>query len=120
MIPGIKSNWHQVYSHIGQTIELPNTETHGFLLPTFFIQPVCKDFFLALEMFATKIACIISIKISYLLIYALWMYVIDYNQIWIDTVRFITLMVFIFKYIKCREYIVCEYRRAKYVYFTIK
>ena len=46
--------------------------------------------------------------------------IIDYNQIWIDTVRFITLMVFIFKYIKCREYIVCEYRRAKYVYFTIK
>lgn len=82
MIPGIKSNWHQVHcTATGHTIELPNTETHGFLLPTFFIQPVCKDFFLALEMFATKIACIISIKISYLLIYGSWIHVINYNQI---------------------------------------
>lgn len=87
---------------MGQTIELgyptlKRMDSFCPLLPTFFIHPVCKDFFLALEMFATKIAFIISIKISYLLIYGLWMYVIDYNQIWIDTVRLITLMVF--KYI---------------------
>ena len=45
-------------------------------------------------------------------------YVIDYNQIWIDIQYVLSLLWF--SNIFNAANIVCEYRRAKYVYFTIK
>ncbi|KAK4007992.1 hypothetical protein OUZ56_013151 [Daphnia magna] len=40
------------------TVELADTGRHGFILPASFIQPVCEDFFPALEVFVDKVATI--------------------------------------------------------------
>ncbi|KAI9553940.1 hypothetical protein GHT06_019211 [Daphnia sinensis] len=40
------------------TVELADTGRHGFILPASFIQPVCEDFFPALEVFVDKVATV--------------------------------------------------------------